>query len=118
MGKRGPHPKPESELKRHRIAFRVTDAERKKIDKGRPDGMSRGEWCRHKVFSRKLPTPIPALNRKAWTKLSTAVANLNQISKSINQGLRSDLAEAELADLVDQVQAVRLRLLGIGGDEG
>jgi hypothetical protein len=96
----------------------VTDAELRRLDQGRPEKMTRGEWLRTKALKRDLPRAIPEVNREAWTTLSTAVANLNQLAKAINQGTRSELAAADLSDLVAQVQAVRLQLLGEGPDEG
>ncbi|MBS0014244.1 MAG: hypothetical protein KFF46_09765 [Desulfobacterales bacterium] len=111
MGKRGPTPKAKAELRRHPITCRLTDVELDRLDRGRPEKMTRGEWLRTKALKRKLPRQIPELNREAWTTLSTAVSNVNQLSKSINQGTRSELAAADLADLIAQIQAVRLQLL-------
>ena len=82
------------------------------LDERRPVKISRGSWLRIRAFKRALPREVPELNREAWTVLSKAVANLNQLSKSVNQGLRSELAAADLDEITTQVQEVRLQLLG------
>ncbi len=110
--KSGPKPKSKSELRRHPITCRLTDAELEQLDKGRPEKMTRGAWLRMKALKRQLPREIPGLNQQAWTMLSTAVANLNQLSRSVNQGLRSELAVTDLYQITAQVQQVRLQLLG------
>ena len=116
MGKRGPEPKPESELRRHPITCRVTDAELIQIDAGRPDGMSRGEWIRTKALKRKLPRAIPEINRKAWADLARSLGNLNQIAKHLNQG-GGDLPGAvdQVKQIRAEVQNLRSDLLGVSG---
>jgi hypothetical protein len=114
--KSGPKPKPISELRRHPITCRLNDAELVRLDQGRPDKTTRGEWLRAKALKRDLPRAIPTLNRQAWTMLSTAVANLNQLAKSVNQGLRSDLVAADFYELTAQIKVVRLQLLGVDSE--
>jgi len=117
MGKRGPEPKPETELRRHPITCRVTDAELIRIDAGRPEGMTRGEWIRTKALKRKLPRAIPEINRKAWADLARSLGNLNQIAKHLNQG-GGDLAGAVAT--VEQIRAEvqKLRQQLISGTNG
>lgn len=110
--KTGPKPKPESELRKHQVNARLNSAELDQLDQGRPEKMTRGSWIRIRALARDLPRPIPEINREAWTALATAVANLNQLTKAVNQGRVTGVTPAELAELVEQVQAVRIQLLG------
>ena len=93
----------------------MTSAELAELDRGRPEKVTRGSWLRIRALGRELPRPIPEVNREAWTTLATAVGNLNQLAKAVNQGRVTGVTPADLAELTDQVQALRQMLLQ-GGD--
>jgi hypothetical protein len=101
----------DDELRKHSVSCRLTDSELSKIDISRPAGWRRGSWLRALALDRHLPKKIPAVNLHAWKILATAVANLNQISKHINQNLRTDLHKSELIELRESVQQLRTELL-------
>ena len=111
MGKRGPKPKPESELRRHAITCRVTDIELEKIDSARPAGISRGEWIRTSALKRRLPRPIPEINLKVWADLARALANLNQLAKAANVGF-CNVDTQLLNEIKELIKKLRLELLG------
>jgi len=114
--KTGPKPKPKSELRKHQVNARLNEAELKQLDQGRPEKVTRGSWIRIRALARELPRPIPEINRDAWTALATAVANLNQLTKAVNQGRVTGVTPAELEALTTQVQNLRLELLKGGRD--
>lgn len=101
----------DDELRKHSVSCRLTDSEINRIDTSRPTGWRRGSWLRALALDRKLPKKIPAVNLTAWKVLATAVANLNQISKHLNQKLRTDLQRSELLELRESVQQLRNELL-------
>ena len=79
--------------------------------------MTRGEWIRTAAL-KPPPRVIPSINKAAWADLARLAGNLNQITRAINQGLKTDLAAADIAAIRDQVQRLRLELLGGLGVEG
>jgi len=58
------------------------------------------ELVRQKFFARSSLPAVPHLNLEVWTKLAPASANLNQIARYLNQGMRLDVDEVSriLAD--------------------
>jgi hypothetical protein len=111
--RRGPQPLPAGEKRRHAVSVRLNAPELAKLDGQRSlIKMQRGEYLRAAALHR-LPPTISAINREAWTELAREAANLNQIAKQLNQGLRG---EGELLGkaLAMQIMAVlenNLRLL-------
>lgn len=76
---RGRKPVPLAEKQQHQVNSRLTDAELAYVDAHR-GGVTRGEWLRRAAFG-KPPTTIPEINREAWTQLSRAASNLNQLAR-------------------------------------
>lgn len=113
--KRGPKPRPASELRRHGVSCRLTDAELVRLDERRGK-VSRGEWLRLAALSRP-PRIVPEVNKEAWADLSRAAGNLNQIARAINEGRlpMKDAARASKAviGVRDQLNAVRRLLIGM-----
>jgi len=113
VGKRGPKPKGAGELRSVCVACRLTESEADALDAGRPDGMSRGEWLRHRALSRQLPRPIPEINRQAWRDLARAAGNLATVATAMRGG-----DYVEVADIKRVLADVRNGLIGIaGGDQ-
>ncbi|MBU2738308.1 hypothetical protein [Acidithiobacillus concretivorus] len=109
-----------AEFKRvHSVNVRLNASELSELDS------SRGPYQRA-AFLRmagigKLPPAIPAINREAWTALSTVISNLNQYQRAINYGLirhtkSEPIPSFVLEDLIDQVQALRRELMGVSED--
>jgi hypothetical protein len=112
MGKRGPDPKPESELRKHPVTCRLTDIELKQLDQGKPDGMSRGEWLRTKALKRKLPRAMPEVNREAYVELARLTANLNQYMRAVNQNRVPEPGPGlDLSSIYEAVQQLRRELI-------
>ena len=100
-------PLPEHQKRKHPITCRLTDEELSRIDFGKPQGTSRGEWIRTKALSRKIPRAIPEINRKAWAELSRVASNLNQLTRFLNQG------NGNLSATLIEVATLRKKLLGL-----
>lgn len=86
------------ELRIYTVSARLTNAELVALD-GKRGPYQRGTYMRLSTFDR-LPPTIPSINVTAWTELSRAAANINQIAKSLNEGEVADIAQirSELAD--------------------
>ncbi|MBN6742611.1 hypothetical protein JKG47_19265 [Acidithiobacillus sp. MC6.1] len=108
--RRGPSPLDATDKRTHCVSVRLNVAELRLLDalRGR---YPRGEWMRMAGIG-KLPPTIPELNLKAWAVLATAVSNLNQYQAAINQGNAHAIPSGVLEALRDQVQSLRLQLIG------
>lgn len=104
----GPKPKPDAEKRRHHIACRLIDAELDRLDAGRPDGISRGEWLRTLALKRKLPQAIPEINRDAWRDLGRSLGNLSTVATAMRGGEYALLENVEAT-----VKELRLALIGV-----
>lgn len=111
--RRGPAPLSAADKRGHTISVRLNAIELESLDSLRKTVcMQRGEYLRAAALH-CLPPTIPEINRQAWAELSRVAGNLNQAMRAINQGLRSDLTAAEVSMIRDQVQSLRLELLGV-----
>ena len=111
--RRGRKPQPPQCLRRHSITCRLTDAERADLLRGKPEGMTGGEWLRVRALKRTLPPSIPAINREAWRDLARVAGNLTTVATAMRGGRYKELDE------IRQVVAeLRRRLIGVNDDEG
>jgi|MDTG01.4.fsa_nt_gb hypothetical protein len=112
--RRGPAPMPKTELRLHSVSCRLTDAEIETLDQRRGH-VSRGEWLRRAALS-KAPRIVPEINVDAWADLARTSANLNQLTRAINEGRISDVAfgtlKAGLQDLWKRVEDLRKIMIG------
>lgn len=121
MGKRGPNPRPEKELRQHQFGVYFTSAERDRLISlavpGDPSKLSDLGIRRHvaahmrKAALGELPSSVPAINREAWAELARVAANLNQYQRAINEGRAG--GPIDLSDLRASVDALRNELLGV-----
>lgn len=121
--RRGPAPKPLTELRQHRISIYLTDEEliamvAKAFPGDEPDPATLGlrqalaRHMRDATFDR-LPPQIPAINREAWIELSRLAGNFNGYLVAINKGHAQGMPPDLIAGIRDQVQALRRDLIGI-----
>ena len=113
--RRGPSPLDATDKRTHCVSVRLNVAELRLLD-ARRGHYQRGEWMRMASLD-KLPPTIPSINLKAWAVLATVVSNLNQYQASINQGNAHAIPSGVLEDLRDQVQALRVKLIGVNREE-
>lgn len=117
--RRGPQPLPAGEKRLRSVSVRLNDAELAKLDARRsPIKMQRGEYLRAAALHR-LPPTIPAINREAWTELAREAANLNQIARHLNQGLRGEgkpLGKALAVQIMAALENNLRLLMDVRGD--
>jgi len=84
LSKRKQDDPPVEEVRSHQVKIMLNDKEISLLDdvRGR---LNRAEVMRYLLMD-KMPAPVPALNTLAWTELSRASANLNQLTHHLNAG--------------------------------
>ena len=115
MGKRGPAPRPASELRGKRVSVYFTDEEIKRLDDLR-GGRSRGRYVRDAAL-KELPAFVPAINREAWSDLAKVSTLLKRYVVAIDVGKAGGMPPEIITNLRDQVQLLRQELLGIKSDD-
>lgn len=110
--------KSEGQRRQYSVGFRTNTAEHMELmDKAMEAQLTIGEYCRNAALGKRNPTPapvVPAINRKAWSELSRAASNLNQIVAELKKaGLKSGAVEKLQIGLKD----FRAQLLGAGGEK-
>lgn len=109
----GPEPRPIEELRRERVSVYLTSEEASVVrQRASASGLHPGAYLRSAGLTR-LPRPIPAINREAWLALARLCGNLNQYQAAINEGRATGYPPEVIAELRDQVQALRRDLLGV-----
>jgi len=63
------------------------------LDEAKLMRMRPSELVRQKFFAKSSLPAVPRLNLEVWTKLAPASANLNQIARYLNQGMRLEVDE-------------------------
>jgi hypothetical protein len=106
MGKRGPEPRPENELRTVRLSVFMTQTEASEIERRAGLVKMRTPAYLREAGLDRLPPTVPELNREAWRDLSRAAANLNQIAQRLN---RDD--HPVFSDLRDVLAKFRVSLL-------
>ena len=112
-------PKSPDYVIRHKtIGVRVNAAELAELEsKADAAGVSVTEWLRLAGLRRRAPAGVvPAINRDAWAALARSAANLNQLTKAVNEGrdLRVDVDALRL--MYREIQTLRQQLFGVADD--
>lgn len=55
---------------------------------------------------------LPTINAECWGELARVAANLNQIAHHLNEGRAHGVDSSVIAELLEQVQALRRELVG------
>lgn len=105
----GQEPLDPADKRIHCVSVRLNGGELGRLDAQRGK-RQRGAWIRKALLDR-LPRVIPAINLEAWTMLATAVADLNQYQRSINEGKAHEIPTNVLLALREQVQTLRFALI-------
>ena len=105
---------PPEELKTEALPnIRVRPGERAQIQAQADQlGISLSELVRRALLGRRLPRPVPELNREAWRKLGPLAANFNQYVKAIHEGQAAGAPLHLLEHLRRLLAALREALLG------
>ncbi|HED3393374.1 TPA: hypothetical protein R4132_004866 [Enterobacter hormaechei subsp. steigerwaltii] len=110
--------KEQKDIRTNRISLRLTDSELASIQKNAKDTNARkvALYIRNSALN-KLPVEVPELNKESWVVLATAVSNLNQLMKKMN----NPGAKLQVGEVKNTVDELRSSLLGIkfeAKDEG
>jgi len=124
--RRGGRPRKAAEDRRtERIALYLTPAERAELERrtAMTGWRDVGTYVRRAIMAQRSPrATVPQLNVQAYGELARTAANLNQLTRHLNEGGALDGVTAarlgvELEHLGGEVRALRLGLLGIKGEE-
>ncbi len=120
--RRGGRPRKAAEDRRtERVALYLTPAERVELERrtAMTGWRDVGAYVRRAIMAQRSPrATVPQLNMQAYGELARMAANLNQLTRHLNEGGALDGATAarlgvELERLGGEVRALRLGLLGI-----
>ena len=100
------------DLRTNRISLRLTDSELASIQSNAKDTNARkvALYIRNSALN-KLPVEVPELNKTAWVILATAVANLNQLMKKMNNP--NSKGSVQISEVSKTLKDLRMSLLGI-----
>ena len=82
---------PEEQVRKHQVKVMLNDKEVGLLDHARGN-LSRSEVLRFLLLN-KMPHPIPELNAQAWSELSRASSNLNQLLRYLNSDGMPDVEQ-------------------------
>lgn len=104
--KRGPAPKPKSELRTKRVEVYFTDSEYSDLVK--VAGKMKVSNLIHFAITKpeSLPRPVPEINSQAWEEIGRIGNNLNQISRHLNSG-----GNMEIEQIKKELNALRLKIV-------
>lgn len=88
-------------------------------DRAAAAGRDPHTFVRDAALGSRLAPPPSAANRDQWSRLAGLAANLNQIAAAVQSGRLATVGDGTtqlLADLTDEVRALRLALLGVEPD--
>lgn len=102
------------DIRTNRISLRLTDSELASIQRNAKDTNARkvALYIRNSALN-KLPVEVPELNKEAWVILATAVGNLNQLMKKMN----NPSGKVQVDEVKNNITALRTSLLGINFNE-
>jgi len=121
-GRRGGRPRKAAEERRtERVALYLTPAERAELERrtAMTGWRDVGAYVRRAIIAQRPPrATVPQLNIQAYGELARTTANLNQVTRHLNEGGQLDAPTAAglavvLERLDGEVRALRLGLLGI-----
>lgn len=106
--------KVQKDIRTNRISLRLTDSELAAIQRNAKDTNARkvALYIRNSALN-KLPVEVPELNKEAWVVLATAVANLNQLMRRMN----NPSAKVQVDEVKNNINSLRASLLGINFNE-
>lgn len=109
----GPTPRPAEELRSIKVSVFLTKNEAAEIRRRASVIAVNPAAYLRTAGMKRLPRPIPSINLEAWASLARVAGNLNQYQAAINEGRACGYPPEVMAELRDQVQALRRDLLGV-----
>jgi len=124
--RRGGRPRKAAEDRRtERVPLYLTPVERAELERrtAMTGWRDVGAYVRRAIMAQRPPrATVPQLNVQAWGELARTAANLNQLTRYLNEGGQLDAATAarlglEVERLGEDVRALRLGLMGFKDSE-
>lgn len=101
-----------STVLRDSIDLYLNAEERRDIEaKAQKTGLPLSTFIRRSALGQKVEAPPGEFSLKRWQELARTTANLNQISKALNEGRATGIEPAVIDELAEQVRLLRLELL-------
>lgn len=97
---------------RQRAEIYLTPAERDLAQaKADEAGLTLSSFARESLLSRRI-AQAPTVSAQRWAELSRTAANLNQLTRHLNNGTANGVSHELIVRLLGEVQALRRELLG------
>lgn len=106
--------KPE-ELRTHCVSVRITPSELRLLDSLRGH-ISRGSFLRNILLGRKIPAPVPKVNRQAYIETARWASNLNQIARFLN-AYGDEIPARGTEEIYSYLKKFRMKLIGLDFSE-
>ena len=113
----GRPPKPEHEVRKHRIEVWLSDMELADLEKlAEHTAASRRDVIRALIGKRRIKRlSVPEVSRATYVELGKIGGNVNQLAKAANRYGYSDQG-GELSELYQLIQRVRREIMGADDD--
>lgn len=106
------HLLPKERIRDKRVDVYLSQEEIAAIEaKAKEAGLRLAEFVRSSALGQRIHA-LPAANAQLWSELAPTCSNLNQLARSANEGRIINIPADLLIELHDQVQALRMDLLG------
>ena len=120
MKRGGPRVDPAIGHRAYRVTLRFSESEYKQLQENAENARtSVSAFIRARLQGKRVhgkPAPVPAINREAWAALARSAANLNQLTKAVNEGRGIEVDIKALRIMYREVQTLRQQLLGVTDD--
>lgn len=109
----GPKPIDETERRKHRVGFRLTDEEYEKATaRAKACGLRVGVWFREVALDRPLKI-VPPVNKEEWANLGRLGNILNQVLRARGRGdYAQDISPEIIHEIKNEIQRIRKVLMG------
>lgn len=78
--------------------------------KAKVAGLPLSTFLREAALGNRI-SPLPTINAQRWSELAPLQANINQLLRHLNQGLRAEVDPALVETLLHEVRALRSELM-------
>ncbi len=106
------HLLPKERIRDKRVDVYLSQTEIAVIEaKAQEAGLRLAEYLRSSALGQRIHA-LPAANAQLWAELAPTCSNLNQLARSANEGRVINIPANLLIELHNQVQELRMDLLG------
>lgn len=120
MKRSGPRIDPSIDNRIHRVTLRFSESEYRQLQENAKHArVTVSAFIRSCLQGKRVrgkPAPVPTINRDAWMALARSAANLNQLTKAINEGRSFGIDVNALRLMYREIQTLRQQLVGSTDD--